>query len=152
MGAWNPAGSAGAALLGLYASLEQMDQAHIRITIPVQTDLALNASVPVRTSTNITLARDVHIPGAHVTIDTALFNIDAPASITLPAGTSLEVDLDMTLPLQSSIPMAVNVPVDIAISDTELHAAIRGLQDSLRPLLCAASPGATLPDGAPACR
>jgi len=152
MGALNPAGSAGAALLGLYASLEQMDQAHIRITIPVQTDLALNASVPVRTSTNITLARDVHIPGAHVTIDTALFNIDAPASITLPAGTSLEVALDMTLPMQSSIPMAVNVPVDIAISDTELHAAIRGLQDSLRPLLCAASPGATLPDGAPACR
>lgn len=152
MGALNPAGSGGGALLGLYTSLEQMDQAHIRGTIPVQTDLALDASVPVKTSTSITLARDVRIQGAHVTIDTALFNIDAPASITLPAGTSLEVDLDMTLPMQSSIPIAVDVPVDIAVRDTELHAAIRGLQDSLRPLLCAASPGAALSDGAPVCR
>ncbi|MFH1186173.1 MAG: hypothetical protein V1755_14215 [Chloroflexota bacterium] len=152
MGALNPAGSGGGALLGLYASLEQMDQAHIRTTIPVQTDLALDASVPVKTSTNITLARDARIQGAHVTIDTALFNIDAPASITLPAGTSLDVALDMTLPLQSNIPIAVELPVDIAVRDTELHAAIRGLQDSLRPLLCAASPGAALPDGAPVCR
>src|SRR5512136_2982240 len=95
LGALNPAGAGGGALLGLYTSLEQMDQAHIRATIPVQTNVALDASIPVKTSTNITLARDVLIQGAHVTINTALFNIDAPASVTLPAGTSLDVALDM---------------------------------------------------------
>jgi len=152
LGGLNPGGSGGGALLGVYTSLEQMDQAHIRATIPVQTNIALEASIPVKTSTNITLARDVLIQGAHVTINTALFNIDAPASVTLPAGTSLDVALDMTLPMNTSVPIAVDVPVDIAVSNTDLHAAIRGLQDSLRPLLCAASPSATLPDGEPLCR
>jgi hypothetical protein len=152
LGGLSPMGGAGGSLLGLYSGLEQMDQAHLRATIPIKTTIALDASVPVKTSTTITLARDVLIQGAHVTINTALFNIDAPANITLPAGTTLDVGIDMALPMQTSVPIALDVPVDIAVSQTELHAAIRGLQDSLRPLLCAASPGAVLPDGSPACR
>jgi hypothetical protein len=157
IGAWTglagltPGGSGGA-LLGVYNSLEQLGQAHIRTTIPIQTTISLDASVPVKTSTNITLSHDVVMQGAHVTINTAFVNIDAPADVTLPAGTSLDVALDMTLPMQTSVPIAVDVPVDIALRDTDLHAAIQGLQDSLKPLVCAAAPGARLPDGTPICR
>ena len=148
----NSSSSAGGALLGVYASLEQMDQAHIRAKIPVQTTAALDASVPVKSTTSITLARDVFVHDAHVQISTDQFNIDAPADITLPAGTVLEAALDMNLPLQTIVPIAMDIPVEVAVRDTELHAAIQGLKDSIRPLLCAASPGVMLPDGQPACR
>jgi hypothetical protein len=145
-------GMNGGALLSAYTSLEQLDQAHIRASIPVQTNVALDATVPVKSSTNITLAEDVYMEGAHVTINTALFNIDAPANITLPEGTSLAVALDMTLPLQTSVPITMDVPVDIAVRDTDLHGALQGMKDALKPLLCAASPGAMLPDGTAICR
>lgn len=148
LSAVNPGGGG---LLALYTSLEQMDQAHIRTTIPVTTTVAVDASIPVKSSTNITLARDVLIQGAHVTINTGLFNIDAPAAVTLPAGTSLDVDLDMTLPMKTNLPISVSVPVDIAIQDTELHAAIQGLKNALRPLICASTPGAMLADGSLVC-
>lgn len=151
-GRLNPAGPSAGALLGVYTSLEQLAESHIRATVPVQTNLNLDASIPVQSTTKITLAQDVFMQGAHVTIDTALFNIDAPANITLPAGTSLDVTLDMILPMNSDVPIAVDVPVDIAVGETDLLGAIRGLQQSLQPVLCATSPGAMLPDGKPICR
>lgn len=151
-GGANSSGSASEALLGVYRSLEQLDEAHIRASIPVETSAILDASVPVTSTTSITLARDTFVQGAHVQISTTQFNIDAPANITLPAGTQLEAALDMDLVLQTNLPMAMDLPVDIAVSQTDLHAAIQGLKDSIRPLLCASNPGAILPDGLPACR
>jgi len=146
-------GGLGPGLLGgLYNNLHQMDQAHIRASIPVQSAIPLNLSIPVQTTTKITLAHDVAIQGAHVKINTPLFNIDAPASVTLPAGTSLDVALDFNLPVQTNVPIALDVPVDIAIKDTDLHSAILGLQETIKPLLCAASPGALSLVGAPVCR
>lgn len=139
-------------LEGLYTNFDRMDQAHIRTTIPVQSNIPLNLTVPVQTTTNITLARDASIPGAHVKINTPLFNIDAPASVTLPAGTSLEVGLDFDLPLQTEVPVSISVPVDIAVENTELHPAIIGLQDTIRPFYCLVAPAAVALNGQPVCR
>jgi hypothetical protein len=146
-----PAGADGV-LAGVYSSLEQLDSAHIRTTIPLQTSLAMDATVPIKTSTRITLARDLFVRGAHVTINASGLSIDSPADITLPAGTEMDVNLDLALPLQTNLPISADVPVNIAVRDTELHAAIQGLKDSLRPLVCANSPRATLSDGTPICR
>ena len=137
---------------GLYTNFERMDQAHIRSNIPVQTSIPIDISVPVQTTTNITLAQDVAIQGAHVRINTALFNIDAPASVTLPAGTALNVMLNMTLPVKGEVPVSLNVPVDIALQDTELHPAIVGLQDTIRPLYCLLDAAARTVNGDPVCR
>jgi len=150
--ALNPAGAGSAALVGVYSNLELLGQAHIRTTIPIETTVALSASVPVQAVSNITLRSDVLIPGAHVTISTGPFNIDAPANVTLPAGTVLDAVFDMNLPMNTGLPVVADVPVDIAVNSTELQAAIAGLQDSLRPLVCAASPDAVLPDGRSICR
>jgi len=144
-------GTAGV-LGGLYTNFERMDQAHIRTNIPVQTSIPIDMSVPVQTTTNITLAQDVAIQGAHVRINTALFNIDAPASVTLPAGTALNVMLNMTLPVKGEVPVSLNVPVDIALQDTELHPAIVGLQDTIRPLYCLLDAAARTVNGDPVCR
>ncbi len=85
------ASSIGTGVLGgLYTNFERLDAAHIKTTIPLQTEIPLALSVPVQTTTAISLARDVSIPGAHVRINTAQFNIDAPANVTLPAGTTLD--------------------------------------------------------------
>ena len=139
-------------LSGLYTNFERMDQAHIKTTIPVQTNIPLNMSIPVQTTTGITLAQDASIPGAHVRINTALFNIDAPASVTLPAGTALNVTMNFSVPVQTEVPVTLSVPVDIAVQDTDLHPAIIGLQETLKPLYCMVSPAALSLSGAPVCR
>jgi hypothetical protein len=139
-------------LSGLYTNFERMDQAHIKTTIPVQTNIPLNMSIPVQTTTGITLAHDVSINGAHVRINTALFNIDAPASVTLPAGTALDVTMNFTVPVQTQVPVTLSVPVDIAVRDTELHPAIIGLQDTLKPVYCMLSPAALTLSGAQVCK
>jgi hypothetical protein len=137
---------------GLYTNFERMDQAHIKTTIPIQTTIPLNMSIPVKTTTGITLAQDASIQGAHVKINTALFNIDAPASVTLPAGTALNVTMDFNVPVQANVPVTLSVPVDIALKDTDLHPAIIGLQDTLKPLYCIVSPAALSLNGDPVCR
>jgi hypothetical protein len=137
---------------GLYTNFERMDQAHIKTEIPVQTIVPLNLTVPVQTTTGIKLAKDASIPGAHVRINTALFNIDAPANVTLPAGTALTVTMAFALPVQAQIPVSLNVPVDIPLSNTELHPAILGLQETLRPLYCIVTPAARSLSGKAVCK
>lgn len=137
---------------GLYTNFERMDQAHIKTMIPVQTTIPLNMSIPVQTSTSITLAQDVSIQGAHIKINTPLFPLDAPASIILPAGTDLNVMLNFNVPVQADVPLTLNVPVDIALRDTDLHNAIVGLQETLKPLYCVVSPAALSLSGEPVCK
>ncbi len=151
-GSLNAASLGSGVLGGLYSNFERMDQAHIKTTIPIQTNIPLNLTVPVQTTTRISLAKDVSIPGAHVRINTALFNIDAPANVTLPAGTPLDVNLNFTLPVQDQVPVNLNVPVDIPLSNTELHPAILGLQDTIKPLYCIVTPSAQSLTGQPVCR
>ena len=136
---------------GLYNSFSQMDSAHIKTTIPLRSVIPLDATVPLQTETSITLAQAATVDGAHVTINTDLFNIDAPASVTLPAGTALDVALDLQLPVQTDLPLAMDIPVDIAVKDTDLHPAIVAAQETIKPLLCTVSPQAVLPSGEAIC-
>lgn len=143
----------GAGVLGgLYTNFERMDRAHIKTLLPVQMIVPLNLTVPVQTTTGITLAKDASIPGAHVRINTALFNIDAPASVTLPAGTALDVTMAFTVPVQAQVPVTLNVPVDIPLSNTDLHPAILGLQETIKPLYCMVTPAARSLTGQPVCK
>jgi hypothetical protein len=147
------AASIGSGVLGgLYTNFERMDQAHIKTTIPIETTIPLNLNIPVQTTTGISLARDVSIPGAHVKISTPLFNIDAPANVTLPAGTSMDVTMSFDVPVQANVPISLQVPVDIPLQDTELHPAISGLQETIRPLYCIVSPSAQTLSGEPVCK
>jgi hypothetical protein len=136
----NALGLGNGLLGGLYSNFERMDEAHIKANIPVQTSIPLNLSIPVQTTTGITLAQDVAITGAHVKINTQLFNIDAPADVTLPAGTALNVVLNFSVPVQTDVPVTLNVPVDIPLQATELHPAITGLQDTIKPIYCLINP------------
>jgi hypothetical protein len=138
-------------LAGLYNSFSQMDSAHIKTTIPLRSIIPVDATVPLQTATRITLAQAATVDGAHVKINTDLFNIDAPASVTLPAGTALDIALDLQLPVKTDVPLAMDIPVDIAVQDTDLHPAILSAQETIRPLLCAVSPQAASPSGESIC-
>ena len=152
LGSLNAANLGPGVLGGLYDNFQRMDQAHIKTEIPVQTIIPLNLTVPVNTTTGITLAKAASIPGAHVKINTALFNIDAPASVTLPAGTTLDVALSLDLPVQAQIPVNLTVPIDIPLKDTELHPAINGLEETVKPLYCMVNPSAQSLTGDPVCK
>ena len=151
-GSLNTAALGPGVLAGLYTNFERMDQAHIKTEIPVQTIVPLSLTVPVQTTTGITLAKAASIPGAHVRINTSLFNIDAPANVTLPAGTALDVSMAFTVPVQAQVPVTLNVPVDIPLSNTDLHPAILGLQETIKPLYCIVTPGAQSLTGQPVCK
>ncbi len=137
---------------GLYSNFEKMDAAHIKTTIPVQSNIPLSMSIPVQTTTNISLASAVEIPNAHVKISTGTFNIDSDADVTLPAGTNLNVVLNFSVPVQTTVPITLSVPVDIALNQTDLHPAITGLESTIKPLYCILNPNAISISDVPVCR
>ena len=146
-------GQMGAGLVGgLYSNFEKMDAAHIKTTIPVQSNIPLSMSIPVQTTTNISLASAVEIPNAHVKISTGTFNINSDADVTLPAGTNLSVVLNFSVPVQTTVPVNLSVPVDIALNQTDLHPAITGLEGTIKPLYCVLNPDAISINNVPVCR
>jgi len=120
---------------GLYGNFVKMDGAHIRTTIPVQTNVPARFDLPLNTTTMVTLTEDTVIPRATIydfrsgtlTITTAT------ANIILPAGTQLPIALNLTVPVDQQIPISLNVEVDIPLSQTDLHEPFVGLQEVVKP-------------------
>jgi hypothetical protein len=139
-------------LNGLYSNFEKMDRATIETVIPVDAQIPLNITVPVQTTTQITLSETVNIPNAQVVINTGGLNINSSARVTLPAGTPLTINLNFDLPVQDTIPVHLDVPVKIPMAETELHEPFVGLQDVVRPLYCLVEPNATGLDAQLVCR
>lgn len=147
------ASNLGASVLGgLYSNFEKMDGAAIKTVIPVDANIPLNLTVPVKTTTQITLAEAVAIPNTHVEIYTKTFTLNSAARVTLPAGTLLTVNLDFDLPVQATIPVHLEVPVDIPMAKTELHEPFVGLQKVVQPWYCMVEPRAFDLNGQAICR
>jgi len=127
---------------GLYTNFVKMDQATISRSIPVNTSIPLDIVVPVKATTQITLAENVVIRNAHVQINTGAINIDADAIVTLPANTPLMVNLDFPLTVQSSIPIQLAVDVNIPLRETQLHEPFVGLRQVVEPFYCLVEPNA----------
>ena len=136
---------------GLYNSFVEMDQASIQTTITVDAQIPLNFSLPLQQNTTVILTENTPISGAHVTINTPLINISAPASITLPAGTNLPIALNMNIPVQTTIPVTLQVPVNIPLSSTGLHTPFVDLQKSIKPYYCMLDPNAQTTQGSLIC-
>jgi hypothetical protein len=132
---------AGPLIGGLHDSFVQMDQAHIKTTIPVNTTIQVNDTIPVvfdlplQTTTDVVLTRDTPIPNTRIILN----GISVPVDITLPAGTPLNVNLNLTVPVNQTVPVKLNVPVnipvgvDIPLEQTDLHAPFSNLQGLFAP-------------------
>ena len=119
---------------GLYNNFVLMDQASIRTTIPVSTQVPAKFDLPLETDTNVTLTTDTQIKAATVSLSTGgLVIYNAPTDIILPAGTVLPVHLSLVVPVDQQIPVELNVAVDIPLNQTDLHTPFVGLQQVLDP-------------------
>lgn len=138
---------------GLYVNFGEMDQAHIRTEIPIDTLVHASIPVTINQNTDVVLTSNVTIIGARVTLTTGGLNIvSAPTNIVLPAGTVLPVQLNLTVPVEADIPVSMIVPVDIPLNQTELHGPFVGLQDAVAPYVNTFYTGAAGPQQVPFCK
>jgi hypothetical protein len=121
---------------GLYQNFVMMDQAHIRTSIPVSTQVPAKFDLPLSTTTTVTLTEDTTIKNASVlefNAGNALYIPKAGLNIILPAGTKLPVALNLTVPVDQKIPVDLMVDVDIPLNQTELHKPFVGLRKVIEP-------------------
>jgi hypothetical protein len=138
---------------GLYNNFVLMDEAHIRTTIEVKTEVPVEFTLPVQTLTTVQLTEDTFINSARVTLTTGGLNIvNAPTNIILPAGTNLPIALDISVPVSTTIPITLQVPVDIPLRETELHRPFVGLQDVVKPYYEMLMPDIKGPQDVPFCQ
>lgn len=138
---------------GLYNNFVLMDEAHIKTTILVETEIPVQFTLPVVTDTTVQLTEDTRIDGARVTLNTGGLNIlSAPTNIILPAGTNLPIALNITVPVDTTIPIVLEVPVDIPLAETELHEPFVGLQDVVGPYYYMLLPEIQGPEDMPLCK
>lgn len=120
---------------GLYQNFVMMDQAHIRTTIPVSTEVPAKFNLPLSTNTTVTLVEDTRITNATLYGLSAgpLSIASANMSIILPAGTKLPIALNLEVPVDQKIPVNLMVAVDIPLNQTELHQPFVGLRKVIEP-------------------
>ena len=120
-------------IAGLYTNFMLMDEARIKTTIPIRTEVPAKFDLPLETDTTVILTEDTYIPKATVKLATGGLIINAPADIWLPANTELPVHLSMVVPVDQKIPVELDVEVDIPLNKTDLHVPFLGLQAVLDP-------------------
>jgi hypothetical protein len=121
---------------GLYNNFVLMDDAHIRTTIPISTEVPAKFDLALNTNTNVVLTEDTHLMNATIYELNAggmLYIPRAKTNIILPAGTTLPVALNLTVPVDQKIPVNLTVEVDIPLNQTELHEPFVGLRDVIGP-------------------
>ena len=137
---------------GLYNNFEKMNAAHIKTSIPYDTEIPVQFDIQINQQSEVVLSRDTPINGALVTLSTGGLEIsNAPANIILPAGTRLPITLVMTVPVNKNVPVHLLVPVDIDLSTSELGVPFSGLMDVLEPLYCVLDPRAVDSQGVLIC-
>lgn len=118
----------------LYDSFVAMDEASIKTTIPIQTEVPAKFDVLLDTMTTVNLSEDVYITSATVSLTTGGLSItNAPTNIILPEGTELPIHLILTVPVDEMIPVEMLVEVDIPLAETELHDPFVKLQRTIQP-------------------
>jgi hypothetical protein len=126
---------------GTYENLALMDKAHIVTSVPVNTSVQLQDTLPVvfdlpiNQSTQLSLAQDTRISGAYIYLNNTavLTDLTLPANTPIQANFDINIPVNTTVPLSITVPVAIQVPVDIAIDQTDLHQSIVGLQGVIEP-------------------
>lgn len=118
----------------LMTSIEGLQSANIRTTIPIDKQLPIALEVPVNQQTNVQTTAPVPVVApATFTFPGGGGQIRGSVALSLPQGLQLPINLNMTIPISSSVPVQFDVPVDIAMQDTELADDFNRLQDLVQP-------------------
>lgn len=133
-------GFARANVVELRDVVQQLQDAHIRTTIPLDQPLPVHLNVPIDQTTLVTTTAPVPL-SVPAFIDMGPFGQLRPnVNLSLPAGTQLTIALKLNVPLDTTIPVKLDVPVDIAMKDTELAPQFRRLGNVVDRLVYPAAP------------
>ena len=132
--------------------VQQLQQAHIKTTIPLDQPLplkGLGVVVPVSQEPTVTLVDPVplNLEGADIDLGSGNRLRAQNIALVLPAGTPLKIKLNMQIPLDDvTIPIKLSVPVDIAMADTELAPQFKRLGNVVDRLVYPARDLIGMPD------
>jgi hypothetical protein len=129
----------------------QLQEAHIKTTIPLDQPLPVHLNVPIDTTTTVTTTAPVPL-NVPADIDMGPFGQLHPnVSLSLPPGTSLNIALKLNVPLDTTIPVKLSVPVDIPMKETALAPQFQRLGAVLNRLLSSLGPaiGVPIPEDVP---
>ena len=118
----------------LTGTIEGLQNATIRASVPLNERLPISLQVPVSQNTNVRMTQSVPLAvPADITLPGVGF-LKANVALNLPEGLELPVYLSMTIPLESSVPVSLTVPVNIPLRDTELGPQFQRLGKLVQPL------------------
>jgi hypothetical protein len=129
----------------------QLQEAHIKTSIPLDQPLPVHLNVPIDTTTTVTTTAPVPL-NVPADIDMGPFGQLHPnVSLNLPPGTSLNIALKLNVPLDTTIPVKLTVPVDIPMKETALAPQFQRLGAVLNRLLSSVGPliGVPIPETLP---
>lgn len=119
----------------LMSTIDGLQNATIRASVPLNEQLPISLMVPVSQETQVRVTQPVplQVP-ASIVFPGGGGNLNASVALNLPEGLTLPIYLSMTIPLNSSVPVSLTVPVNIPLKDTELGPQFGNLKELVQPL------------------
>lgn len=121
---------------GLNDSFVQMSSATISRTIVVDDTMPISFTLPLETTTDVTVVRSVPLEGipAQFRLPDGGGVINGQVFLALPEGLTLPVQLALDVPVDQEIPVHLAVGVQIPLNETELGQPFATLQGLFEPL------------------
>lgn len=128
------------------SALDDLENATIRATVPIDQQVPLAFNVPIDQDTTVVLNRPVPLStNAQFTLPGEAGVLRGQVTLTLPPGLELPVRLSATVPVSSSVAVNWDVPVAIPVRDTELGEPFGRLRTLLQPLVSFFTPASSQP-------
>lgn len=120
---------------GLNDSFVLMSSATISQSIHLDTTMPLRTDIPLDALTTVTVTQDVPLSvNATFILPGGGGSINGTVLLALPANTALPVKLTMNVPVSQTVPVVMDVPVQIELSQTDLGVPFDKLQGLFTPL------------------
>jgi hypothetical protein len=134
----------------------KLQSSTIVYTVPLDTQLPINLTVPINRDTiqtprnvvRLTEPVPLSVP-ASIAFPGGGGNLNATVNIQLPAGLELPVDLNMDVYLAAEVPVQLDVPVNIPLAETELGPQFQRLGAIVDRLVDPVAPLLPMPETAP---
>jgi hypothetical protein len=120
----------------LQGAITSLEQATIYRTIPIDQQVPVSFTLPLKQPTVVVLSQDVELTRpASFQLPGGGGAINGTVTLNLPEGLELPVHLDLDVPVDNSIPVQFPVQVAIPLKETELNQTVIKLNDLLGPII-----------------
>jgi hypothetical protein len=94
-------------------------------TLPVKTDVPLNATIPVTIRQNIPVDVMVTVP-----VETVFgpIDLDVPIQTNIPVNLQQDIVIDQVFTIDTAVPVYIEVPIDLKVRDTPLSELLESIK------------------------